>query len=525
VREWWPKYKRLADEEAVRKDTNLLFLPFPLYVGSTALPGWDTFFTNLGLLKYGLTDAARDHVLNQLFLIQRFGYVPNGNQLSVLTRSHPPLWAENTRRYVEATRDRDVLLGAYPLLAREHRDFWSADHHSTPIGLTTNRDLGDTAFTPELVAEAETGLDFTPIFGGDVRRCVPLQTNAILVNYEQVLEWMAREIGRGEEASGWRRKWKRRSALLQRYCWSEKDGFFFEYDYEAGKRLPYWSVCAYWTMWAGIATKKQAEQLVRHLDKFEQAYGLTFTDKPYPDPHEPQNPFWSQWQYPTGWPPVHVMVVEALQNYGYRREAQRIAKKYVDLMSDLYFNRGGIINVTGNKNESDSAPVLQPEQTFGQSFTASQPFSRVGGRFPTWTTTGAGMRLTLRREGPDGEVLGSKRFDNVYDNSWLYVEVDELPAGRYYLEQSDPVGTIAWYTSSKDAYDGGSAFVDGASVPGDRVFSVEQPSGEGTGELWEKYNVVDGSLELPPAHYGEIWINQGWSYGAAAVLGRVAYGK
>ncbi|HVX44098.1 MAG TPA: trehalase family glycosidase [Mycobacteriales bacterium] len=526
IRQWWRDFGGRADEAAVRADPNLLFLPFPTHGFGTALPGWDTYFANLGLLAHGLSDFVKDHVLDQLFLIERYGYVPNGNQLAVLTRSHPPLWPEGIRRYLQAGGDRDVAMIAYPQLVREYTGYWSADHHSTPIGLTTNRDLGDPGLSPILAAEAETGLDFTPIFGGDVRRCAPIQTNVLLANYEQVLAWLAAQVGRAREAAEWQRKRDQRVRLIQQFCWDAGSGFFFEYDYVAKKSLPYWSLCAYWAMWAGIATPAQAAQLVAQLPKFERDYGVTMTDRSYPDPHQPTDPFWCQWQYPTGWPNMQMMVVEALQRYGYRTEAKRIAKKYVDLMTDLFFNRGATDDITGNRNTSDSAPKLTGDHTAGQTFSAPKSFTRAGGRFATYTTTGAGMRLTLRRGGPEGDPVVSSRFDDVYDNSWLYAEsAQPLPAGEYYLEQSEPAGTIAWYSSSKDAYAAGSAYVDGAAVAGDRVFAVEAPGSGGTNELWEKYNVVEGNLDLPPSHYGEIWTDQGWSYGAAAVLGRLAYGE
>ena len=38
--------------------------------------------------------------------------------------------------------------------------------HVTPTALATNWDAGDPNWAPTLAAEAETGLDFTPIFDG-----------------------------------------------------------------------------------------------------------------------------------------------------------------------------------------------------------------------------------------------------------------------------------------------------------------------------------------------------------------------
>jgi alpha,alpha-trehalase len=47
---------------------------------------------------------------------------------------------------------------------------------------------------------------------------------------------------------------------------------------------------------------------------------------------------------------------------------------------------------------------------------------------------------------------------------------------------------------------------------------------ERTGHLWEKYDVVDGSIVLPNARCGNIWM-RGWTAAAAALLGRRVFRK
>lgn len=528
VKGWWDGDLTKALEPQIRADADgtLLLVPFPYSTagGSESsfneLYGWDTYFISMGMLAHGRSDIVRGQMLDQLFLIERYGFVPNANRTFFLTRSQPPLWALGTRRYSTAADDPDVLLQAYPLLARELEGYWEADHHSTPIGLATNRDSGDPSLPANLAAEAEAGADFTPIWGGDVRRCVPIQTNAILVSYAQVLEWMAHRVGRGDQAQRWRRDWQRRGELLRRYCWDDDAGFFFEYDYVAGKRLPYWSLCAYWTMWSGIATRRQAARMVAQLRRFEHPYGLAYTDRIYPSPH-PQFD-WLQWEYPTGWPPMHMMAVRALQRYGYHDDAKRVAKRWVDLVTDWYFHQGEQTETEGTE-ASDSAPILTPGHTFGQSFTTRKPFSRVSGRFPTYATTGAGFTLTLKRD--DGTVVATRTFTDSPDNAWQPVELaTPAPAGSYVLEMSDPVGTIAWYSSSKDAFDGGQAIADGRPTAGDRTLRIIHVLGDGTRKLWEKYNVVDGNLTLPNERYGIVPMH-GWCAASVAVLGRVAYGS
>jgi len=147
-------------------------------------------------------------------------------------------------------------------------------------------------------AEAEV-LDFTAIFDGDVRQCNPLQTNCALVQYASTLAWMAGELGWPDQATEWHTEAERRAEKIRELCWNEDEGFFFEYQYVQGRQLPYWSLAAYWAMWAGVATREQADRLVAHLHRFEHAHGLAQTDRAYPSPH-PEYPA-LQWDYPHGW--------------------------------------------------------------------------------------------------------------------------------------------------------------------------------------------------------------------------------
>nr|MCU0494155.1 alpha,alpha-trehalase [Chloroflexaceae bacterium] len=298
--------------------------------------GWDTFFINCGLLAHNRSDLVRNHIGNQLHQIERFGMVLNGNRSYYRTRSQPPLLPESIRRYVEATGDKTLLLQAYPLLEREYTAYWNAPHHQTPIGLATNRDIGDTD-APRLHAESEA-LDFFAGFDGEVRHCVPLITNCLLVNYARVLAWMATQLGRTAEAADWNRRADERTELIQRYCWNDEAGFLFEYNFVTQRQVPVWSLCAYWAMWAGATTPAQNARLVQHLARFAQPHGLALTDRDYGSPHPEFT--WVQWSYPAGWPPFHLMVVEALDRAGYPAEAAGVARRYLGLMLRIFEQTG-----------------------------------------------------------------------------------------------------------------------------------------------------------------------------------------
>lgn len=349
VRGWWDQDRTTATAEDVVRDGagTLLELPRPYSTAGgdeTAFPemyGWDTHFINLGMLEHGRADLVRDHLVNQLAMIERYGMVLNGNRTYYLTRSQPPVLADSIARYLHAVGDDpEIVDAACVLLAREYEDYWGAPHHATAVGLTTNRDLGDPRLRTELAAEAETGLDFTAIFSGDVRRCVPLITNACLVRQASVLFELHARRGDGDQALRWRDEAARRAALIRRLCWSEEAGFFREYNVESESQLPFDSLSAYWVMWAGAATTEQAERMLARLADFRGAYGLAFTPSPLESPHpEFEN---LQWQWPVGWPPMQIVVVQALERYGWGNVASAIAADFVNLQVAEYDRSGSL---------------------------------------------------------------------------------------------------------------------------------------------------------------------------------------
>lgn len=323
----------------------LLFLPFLFRpgAGKGAFPemfAWDSYFVSLGLLAHGRFDLVRGILLNQLFMIMRHGKVLNGNRTYLSGRSHPPLHADGIWRYFEATGDRSLLLQAYPLLCGEYHHHWLNADHSTPTGLATHNDTTDPNLRPELAAEAESGLDFCAIFAGDVRKCVPIALNCQLVRYCEVLALIAGTLGLAEEAQKWKQASQERAQLIREFCWDNDEGFFFEYDFVSRRQLPIWSLCAYWTVWANVATQQQTIRMSEQLRRFEHERGLTVTDKLYPSPH-PEFPV-LQWAYPYCWPPFMMMIVEAFIGKPGEQDAKRAGEKYLAWVIDRYEETGSV---------------------------------------------------------------------------------------------------------------------------------------------------------------------------------------
>ena len=72
---------------------------------------WDTYFTNIGLLLDSDFEQAQNNVDNILYLINKFGFMPNGSNVIFLNRSQPPFASMMVRDIYEISGDKAWLAG------------------------------------------------------------------------------------------------------------------------------------------------------------------------------------------------------------------------------------------------------------------------------------------------------------------------------------------------------------------------------------------------------------------------------
>ncbi|MFV2173268.1 family 78 glycoside hydrolase catalytic domain [Actinomadura sp. LOL_016] len=122
-------------------------------------------------------------------------------------------------------------------------------------------------------------------------------------------------------------------------------------------------------------------------------------------------------------------------------------------------------------------PSQLKKGTQGQTFTSDEPVAAVSIPMPTWQTSDADATVSLRRDGPGGELLAERRVENHSDNAEATLELEEpVPAGTYYIEQSEPSGQIGWWGHTEGGYEHGRAYRDGKPADGDRRFSFRTVS-------------------------------------------------
>lgn len=314
---------------------------------------WDTYFTNIGLILDADFEQALNNIDNILFLIDKYGFMPNGSNVSFLNRSQPPFASMMVRDIYEKSGDKVWLSSACRILEKEY-NFWMTKR-LTPTGLNrySNSATKDelTAFYeymrtrfPELpvltnssellkqafhfIAEAESGWDFSPRFDFRCEDYNPIDLNANLYVYEQNFVYFYNELKK-KDATKWLNAAKKRKNLLNKYCYNSQDGCFYDYDFVNDKLSPIYSAAVFNLLWAEVLTKPQAKNVVKHLSRLEYPCGIAACER-----GKRQRAY--QWDFPSAWASFNLLSINGLDRYGFRKDACRIARKYVDSIIKIY---------------------------------------------------------------------------------------------------------------------------------------------------------------------------------------------
>ena len=358
---------------------SLIPLPFPYIV-----PGgrfreiyyWDSYFTSLGLRASGRIQMVENMVRNFSHLIDTIGYIPNGNRTYYLGRSQPPFYALMVELLVE-DRGEGILLRYLAQFEREY-GFWmkgAADlddrrqsaHRSVrmPGGEVLNRywDENDTA-RPEsfqedvelsrhsdqqpstlfrhLRAAAESGWDFSSRWFKDghslnsiqTTEIVPVDLNCLLLNLERTIAEACQVARNAQGSQRFEEIAARREAAIQKYCWNDVQGFYFDYDFVRGQQSRAMTLAGVFPLFFKIATNDQAEKVARAIkDNFLMPGGVVTT----------LETTGQQWDAPNGWAPLQWITIIGLKNYEHHDLAADIANRWVKLNSDVFKRTGKLM--------------------------------------------------------------------------------------------------------------------------------------------------------------------------------------
>lgn len=367
----WEVLTRTPDNEA----GSLIPLPHPYIV-----PGgrfreiyyWDSYFTMLGLKASGRKDLIQNMVDNFVFLINTVGYIPNGNRSYFLGRSQPPFFSLMVKLLSELKKN--TLTKYLPQLEKEY-SFWMKgvdtlseknaaqhrvvrlsdgailnrywDEHDTPrpeaykedVELSHQSNQKPEVLFRHLRAAAESGWDFSCRWFKDEKlfstihttEIIPVDLNCLLLHLELLLAEAFRESGNNARATEYLQHAAKRKAAIKKYCWNEKAGFFFDYDFVSQKQKESLTLAGVFPLFFEVASPDQALAVEEKIkEQFLKPGGLTTTLV-----HSGQ-----QWDAPNGWAPLQWIAYKGLLNYGLDETAEKIKINWTTANQKVYAKTG-----------------------------------------------------------------------------------------------------------------------------------------------------------------------------------------
>jgi alpha,alpha-trehalase len=379
--------RQLPDNPGEIKEHGLLYLPYPYVVPGgrfNEMYGWDSYFTQVGLVRDGELDLAKNMTDNFLYQIEHYGKILNANRTYYLGRSQPPFLTQMILNVYRKQPNRVWLRSTLPAIEKYYR-FWTEEPHLTKeTGLSRYYDFGEGPAPEVLSGERdsegrdhydlvkeyyrtheitdydlsqyynkerdqltelfykgdrsmrESGFDPSNRFGPfsiDIIHYDPVCLNSLLYLMETDTAEISTILGQTSKARAWADRAAMRRQAINRLMWDEKDGLYYDYNFVQGKLRRYPFVTTFYPLWVGVADRKQAARIVRNLHLFERPGGLltsTYVSG-------------SQWDAPFGWAPTEMIAIEGLRHYGYKKEADRITANFLSTILKEFIQHNTIV--------------------------------------------------------------------------------------------------------------------------------------------------------------------------------------
>ena len=227
---------------------------------------------------------------------------------------------------------------------------WFGGYRLTRDFYLGDRAMRESGFDPSFRFEA---------FDGATHHYAAVCLNSLLYRYERDMEHLALLLGKATEAQHWKRRSQARDGAMHRYLWQSKEGVFADFDFVKHKASTYSYISSLYPLWAGVATREEATQIVAKLNLFERPGGFSMSN--YNSG--------MQWDEPFGWAPTNWIAVTGLDASGFREDARRAARKW-NATVDTGFAQDGTIRekynvVSGNADVHVSAGYSTNEIGFG----------------------------------------------------------------------------------------------------------------------------------------------------------------
>lgn len=340
---------------------------------------WDSYFIMLGLAADKKWDLIELMIKNHAYMIRKVGFIPTANRTYFLSRSQPPFFSHMVKLLASHRGSRRTLVeylpymlaeykfwmkGSNQLSKREHKSFARVaempdgtllnryyDNKVTPRPESLREDIETSSGTPSrsadrvhlhLRAGAESGWDFSSrwfkdtddirsIYTADI---VPVDLNSLLYHLEMTIAEAYRIILQPLLAKRYYKRAEQRAKAIEKYCWNEDEGFYFDYNFHKHRSTNRITLAAVFPLYVNIASASQAARVAERLESdFLKSGGLLTT----------LEDTGQQWDAPNGWAPLQWVAIEGLRNYGYHNLADDIKQRWIKTNVDIYERDGKLI--------------------------------------------------------------------------------------------------------------------------------------------------------------------------------------
>ncbi|EFJ14331.1 hypothetical protein SELMODRAFT_156751 [Selaginella moellendorffii] len=365
----WKVLAKKIKREVVEKPQRHTLFPLPNVV---VIPGsrfrevyyWDTYWIIRGLLVSKLYETATSVVGNLIYLVNTYGFVPNGARSYYLNRSQPPLLSESVKAVYAETKNKSLIEEAFPALLKEH-SFWSSyrftvhirDGHGVKHVLTrynanlysprpesyivdtdTAKNLGSSQEISKLYHQiataAESGWDFSSRWMANrlnrttlvTAYILPVDLNSFLLQASSSMEnniaYFAKLLGKKELQRRFHKHATSRKAAINAVFWNEEMGQYLDYwlvkrnatdiefkqqkIYSFDKQNQNTDVFPsnFFPLWCGVV-RPGDEKVSKLVSSFKKS-GLLLAAGVVTSLRETGE----QWDYPNAWPNLQHIIIE-----------------------------------------------------------------------------------------------------------------------------------------------------------------------------------------------------------------------
>ncbi len=347
--------------------------------------GWDSYFEVLGLLEDGKVDIAKSMVNHFVYEINHYGKILNANRSYYLTRSQPPFFTSMiTAVFDKLNKNKtnlNLLVKALKAAIDEYNNVWMKEprlisnglsrYYGEGLGIPPETEphhfdyiLGKYAGKYKLSIQQfikkynagkikEPSLDEFFINDRSLRESghdtsyrlinisASLNTvdlNSLLYKYEKDFEFIIKNYFDDSfsyskkiiyDSEFWKNKGLKRKKIINNLLYDNSKGIYFDYNFIDLQLTGFESATCFYPLWSKLATKKQAELLIKNLLPQLEAPGGILSASKKSCGKISKSRIQRQWDYPFGWAPHQIIIWKALTNYGYFNIRERLVYKWL----------------------------------------------------------------------------------------------------------------------------------------------------------------------------------------------------